>query len=292
MRRLDHPYLLLALTSLFWAGNTIVGRAAVGLASPAALTLVRWTLAFVVLLPFVLPHLVRDWAAIRRHLPALAFFALTGAAGYNIVAYWALHYTQAINSLLLQSVSPLFVALWSFALFRDRLTLAQVAGIATSMTGALVIVCRGDLGVLTHFAFNVGDLMILAALVFYALYTALLRVRPAMHPLSFLAATIGASAVLMVPPVAVELAVGIVPVLNAATLAAFAYLAIFPSVLAYFCLNRGIELIGANRAAPFIHLVPVFGSLLAILFLGERLQPFHAAGYALVLTGVALAARK
>jgi drug/metabolite transporter (DMT)-like permease len=292
MRRLDHPYLLLALTSLFWAGNTIVGRAAVGLVAPATLTLVRWALAFLVLLPLALPHLRRDWPAVRRNLVVIALFALTGSAGYNVIAYLALHYTQAINSLLLQSVAPLFVALWSFLLFRDRLTLVQAAGIAISMTGALTIICRGDIGVLTHLDFNIGDLMILVALVFYALYTALVRVRPAMHPLSFLAATIGASAVLMVPPVAAEVASGHVPVLTAATLAAFVYVAIFPSVLAYFCLNRGIELIGANRAAPFIHLMPVFGSILAIIFLGERPQPFHAAGYALVLTGVVLAARK
>jgi drug/metabolite transporter (DMT)-like permease len=292
MRRFDHPYLLLALTSLFWAGNTIVGRAAVDLVPPATLTFVRWAIAFVVLLPFALPHLTRDWAAIRRHVPAIVMFALMGSAGYNVVAYLALHYTQAINSLLLQSVAPLFVALWTFALFRERLTLVQAVGIATSMTGAAVIICRGDIGVLAHFAFNIGDIMILVALVFYALYTAVVRVRPAMHPLSFLAATIGASALLMVVPVGIELAAGYVPVINAATLAAFVYVGIFPSVLAYFCLNRGIELIGANRAAPFIHLMPVFGSILAILFLGERPQPFHAAGYAMVLTGVALAARR
>jgi drug/metabolite transporter (DMT)-like permease len=292
MRRLDHPYLLLALTSLFWAGNTIVGRAAVDLVPPAMLTFVRWALAFLVLLPFALPHLRRDWPAIRRHLVAIVLLALIGSAGYNVIAYLALHYTQAINSLLLQSVAPLFVALWSFALFRDRLTLVQAVGVAISMTGALVIICRGDVGVLARFAFNIGDIMILVALIFYALYTALVRVRPAMHPISFLAATIGASAALMIAPVGLELATGHVPVLTTATFAAFGYVAIFPSVLAYFCLNRGIELIGANRAAPFIHLMPVFGSILAILFLGERPQPFHAAGYALVLAGVALAARR
>ena len=292
MRRLDHPYLLLALCSLFWAGNTVVGRAAVDLVPPATLTFFRWAIAFLVLLPFAWPHVVRDWPAIRRHLVALTLLALIGSAGYNIVAYLALHYTQAINSLLLQSVAPLFVALWSFALFRDRLTPVQAIGIATSMTGAAIIVCRGDIGVLVRFAFNIGDIMILVALVFYALYTALVRVRPAMHPLSFLASTIGASALLMVVPVGVELAFGQVPVFTAGTLAALVYVGIFPSVLAYFFLNRGIELIGANRAAPFIHLMPVFGSILAILFLGERPQPFHAVGYALVLTGVALAARR
>jgi len=292
MHLFDRPYLLLVLCSLFWAGNTIVGRAAVDLVPPATLTFVRWAIAFVVLLPFVWGHVRRDWPAIRRNMLAICAFAITGSAGYNIVAYLALHYTEAINSLLLQSVAPLFVALWSFALFRDRLTLVQAAGIATSLTGALVIVCRGDLGVLAHFAFNTGDIMILVALVFYALYTALLRVRPRMHPLSFLAATIGASAALMLPPLAYELATGRIAVIEPQTLAAFAYVGIFPSVLGYYCLNRGIELIGANRAAPFIHLMPVFGSILAILFLGERPQLFHAAGYAMVLTGVVLAARK
>ena len=275
MHRLDHPYLLLSLCSLFWAGNTIVGRAAVDLVPPATMTCVRWAIAFLVLLPFAWPHVVRDWPAIRRHLVALTLLALIGSAGYNIVAYLALHYTEAINSLLLQSVAPLFVALWSFALFRDRLTPVQAVGIATSMTGAAVIVCRGDIGVLARFAFNIGDIMILVALVFYALYTALVRVRPAMHPLSFLAATIGASAALMVPPVGYELATGHVPVLTGATFAALGYVAIFPSVLAYFCLNRGIELIGANRAAPFIHLMPVFGSIRRSSF-SAAAAPFHA----------------
>ena len=292
MRLLDRPYLLLVLCSLFWAGNTIVGRAAVDLVPPATLTFVRWAIAFLALLPFVRSHLARDWPVIRRNLMLIFAFAITGSAGYNVIAYLALHYTQAINSLLLQSITPLFVALWSFALFRDRLTWVQAAGIATSLTGVLVIVCRGDVGVLAHFAFNTGDIMILVALVFYALYTALLRLRPRMHPLSFLAATIGASVVLMVPPLVYELATGHLAVIAPQTLAAFAYVGIFPSVLAYFCLNRGIEMIGANRAAPFIHLMPVFGSILAIIFLGERLHLFHAAGYAMVLAGVALAARR
>ena len=106
MRRLDHPYLLLSACSLFWAGNTIVGRAAVDLVPPGAMTFVRWAIAFVVLLPFAWTHVARDWPAIRRHLVAITAFALIGSAGYNVVAYLALHYTQAINSLLLQSVAP------------------------------------------------------------------------------------------------------------------------------------------------------------------------------------------
>jgi len=288
----DRPYLLLALTSLFWAGNTIIGRGVADLVPPGTLTWMRWSIALVVVLPFTGTQVRRDWPAIAASFLPITLLALIGSAGYNVVAYLALHYTQAINSLLLQSVSPLFVALWSFVLFRDRLTPVQAVGILISMTGALVIVCRGDLGVLMHFAFNVGDVMILVALVFYSLYTALLRLRPAMHPISFLVGSIMACTVLATPLLILELATGHVAPLTAGTLGAFAYLAIFPSILAYFFLNRGIELIGANRAAPFIHLMPVFGSVLAIVFLGERFEVFHGAGYALVLVGIALAARK
>ena len=291
-RIFDQPYLLLALTSLFWAGNTIIGRAAADLVPPATLTGLRWSLAFLVVLPFSWPHLRADWPVLRRHLGAITLFALLGGAGYNVAAYLALHYTEAINSLLLQSIGPLFVGVWTFVLFRERLTLLQATGILISMTGAFVIICRADLGVLARFAFNFGDVLILTALVFYALYTALLRRRPAVHPMSFLAATIAASAVLVVPPVVWEVATGHLPVLTTATFGALAYVAIFPSVLAYLCLNRGIELIGANRAAPFLHLMPVFGSVMAMVFLGERPQLFHGLGYALVLVGIFIAARR
>ena len=292
MRLLDRPYLLLVLTSLFWAGNTIVGRGAVDLIAPATLSCLRWTIALAILLPFAWPHVRRDWPAIRRSAAVLFGFALTGSGGYTLIAYLALHYTTAINSLLLQSVSPLFVALWTFALFGERLRLIQAAGIATSLVGVLLIIGRGDPGVLARLAFNVGDLMILVALVFYSLYTALVPVRPAMHPLSFLTGNVAASAALALPVVGVELATGHVPVLDVRTVASFVYVGIFPSVVAYFFLNRAIELIGANRAAPFIHLMPVFGSILAILFLGEAPQWFHAMGYVLVLIGVLLAARE
>ena len=291
-RLLDQPYLLLALTSLFWAGNTIIGRGVADLVPPAMLTWVRWTFALLIVLPFARAHFKQDWPAIRANIVPITLLSMMGIAGYNVVAYLALHYTEAINSLLLQSVAPLFVALWSFVLFRERLTPLQTIGIAISMTGAIVIICRGDPDVLVRLAFNIGDVMIFAALIFYALYTALLRRRPAMHPISFLTATVMASAAFSTPLLAIELATGHVATISAGALAAFAYLAIFPSVLAYFCLNRGIELIGANRAAPFIHLMPVFGSILAIVFLGERPQLFHGVGYALVLEGIVLVARR
>jgi drug/metabolite transporter (DMT)-like permease len=289
---LDQPYLLLSLTSLFWAGNTVLGRFIAGHIPPVTLAFIRWGGAFLILLPFAAPHLVRDWPTIRKHAGLLTVLALTGFSAFNAMAYYGLQYTTAINGLLLQSIGPLFVALWSFVLFSDRLTLRQAGGICVSLTGVLVIISHGSLNILIGIAFNRGDVWFLIALSIYAYYVAVLRKRPAMHPLSFLAVGMGLGALLLVPVVAWEIESGQTVVLDAVSLASFAYVCVFPSLLGYFCLNRGIELVGANRAAPFMHLVPVFGSVLAIALLGERFELHHAIGYALVFAGITIAARK
>lgn len=288
----DQPYLLLSLTSLFWAGNTVLGRFIVGHVPPVTLAVIRWAGACVILLPFAAPHIRRDWPVIKRHFWLMTALALTGFSAYNTMAYIGLQYTSAINGLLLQSTAPLFIALWAFALYGERVTPRQAGGVLVSLTGVIVILCRGSLDVLLATAFNRGDIWCLVALVIYAYYTAALRQRPPMHPLSFLAVAMGWGAVMLTPFLAWEIASGRTMVFDAVTVATFAYVCIFPSLLGYLFLNRGIELIGANRAAPFVHLVPVFGSVLAIVVLGEPLQVFQAVGYALVFAGITIATRR
>jgi drug/metabolite transporter (DMT)-like permease len=288
----DQPYLLLSLTSLFWAANTVLGRYLAGHVPPITLAFVRWAGATLLLLPFAVPYLVRDWPTIRKHAGTLTVIALTGFSAYNTLAYYGLQYTTAVNGLLLQSVGPLFVALWSFTLFGDRLTPRQAGGICVSLTGVVVIVCHGSLAVLLGIGFNRGDVWFLIALSIYGYYTAALRNRPPMHPVSFLTVCMGWGATMLIPAVVWELASGRTVVLDTVTLASFAFFCIFPSLLGYLFLNRGIELIGANRAAPFMHLVPVFGSVMAVAFLGERFEPYHAVGYVLVFIGITVAARK
>jgi drug/metabolite transporter (DMT)-like permease len=291
--RLFHEaYLLLSLTSLFWSGNVVLGRFVAAYIPPITLSVIRWSGAFVILLPFAARHLARDWPLIRRHAGLLTLLALTGFSAYNTMAYYGLHFTTAINGLLLQSVAPLFVAVWSFVLFRDRLSVRQAIGILLSLAGVVVIVCRGSLEILLAIAFNRGDLWFVVALLVYAFYAAMLRVRPPIHPLSFLAVGMGGGALLLLPAMALEIAAGQSMVFDYVTALSLLYVCIFPSLLGYLFLNRGIELVGANRAAPFIHLVPVFGSVLAIALLGERLQFFHAVGYLLVLAGITLATRR
>lgn len=289
---MGRPYLLLSLTSLFWAGNVVLGRFAAGQIPPFTLSFIRWCGAFLIVLPFALRHLARDWTAIRRQFGLMVVLSLTGVAAFNTIAYWSLQYTQALNALLLQSAGPLFVALFALLLFGIRLTWAQAFGIVVSMAGVMVILLRGDLVAILHIRFNQGDVGYTLALVVFGLYSALAARRPAIHPLSFLAFTCGCGALLIIPAIGWEIGHGQWMAVNTATVLTLIYVTIFPSTLAYLFFNRGVELIGANRAAPFFHLIPVFGSALAIVFLGERPRLFHLIGYALVLSGVFIAARR
>ena len=286
------PYILLSLTALFWAGNAIVGRAIAGEFPPMALSQLRWLIAFVIVLPFAWRHVRRDWPVIRRSMGTLMVLGLTGLAAFNGLQYAALNYTTALNSVLLQPVMPLLIAACAFALYRDRLSVAQIAGIAVSLVGVVIIVSGGDLSTLTGLSLNIGDVMLLVAFVVYALYSALLKKRPAIHWLSLLAVTFAWGAVLLLPAFAIEWASGARPALTLPSVLALAYVSLFPSLFAFICFNRGVELIGPNRTGPFFHLVPLFGTIMAIVFLGETLTVFHLAGAALIFGGIVLASRK
>jgi drug/metabolite transporter (DMT)-like permease len=288
----NQPYLLLSITALCWAGNAIVGRLAAGHIPPVTLSFLRWWLAFLIILPFAWKHLVRDWGAIRGRLGTMIFLSVTGIAAFNTLQYWALEHTQALNTLLLQSAGPLFVAVWSLILLGVRLTPAQAGGITVSLAGVLVILLHGDLTALTSVEFNKGDIIFTVALAIFGLYSVLSLKRPEIHGLSFVGFTFGCGAACLVPLLIWELFSRPVMQLDTANLLSLFYVAVFPSTLAYLCFNRGVQLIGANRAAPFFHVVPVFGSAMAIVFLGERPQLFHIIGFALVVIGVFVASRK
>jgi drug/metabolite transporter (DMT)-like permease len=256
------------------------------------LSCIRWIGACLMLLPFAWPHLMRDWPALRRRLALMIALSATGFALNNALSYWGLQFTQALNALLIQSSGPLFVALWSLLLFGVRLTWAQLAGIALSLLGVLTIILRGDIAALAAIRLNLGDLMMTGALVAFGLYSALMLRRPVVHQLSLISFTMACGALLLVPPSIWEYANGITLKFDTITMVTLVYVVIFPSGLAYLFFNRGIETIGPNRAAPFFHLVPVFGSVMAILLLGEEPRLFHLAGYIMVFAGVVIASRK
>ncbi len=292
MKLTRHPYLLLTLASLLWSANFIVGRAVHGSVPPVALAFCRWAGASLLILYPAWPHLRRDWLAIRRGWPILLLLAAVGVAAFNTLVYTGLQTTFALNALLMQSTMPVLIVAMSFLLFRERVSKRQAFGITLSLAGAATIILRGDPGALRTLTINHGDLLVMIAVLCYAAYSVLLRLRPAIHPLSFVAVTFAAGTLMLVPFFLGEIHGGRTLEFNLVTLLAVGYVAIFPSIVAYLCFNRGVELVGANRAGLFIHLMPVFGSLMAIAFLGESFRWFHGTGIVLIAAGILLATRR
>ena len=290
-RLFDAPYVLLSATAFLWAANMVLGRYVAGHIPPIALSTLRWTGATLILLPFAWKQLVADAPVIRRSFPTLILLSAAGIASYNALSYYGLQYTEALHGVLLQSISPLLIAIWSLMLFGDRITRGQGVGILVSFVGVIIIISRGDLDVLLHLHPNVGDLWILFALVIYALYAAILRLRPPMRQLSFLATIMALGSLMLVPFALWEMASGYRLTFDGVTIWTLLFVMTGPSLVAYLFFNRGVQLVGANRAAPFFHLMPVFGSALAVVFLGEALEWYHGAGYALVIAGIFTATR-
>jgi drug/metabolite transporter (DMT)-like permease len=288
----DQPYLLLATTMLCWSGNVVLARGVSEDIPPVLLAQIRWLGAGLLLTPFAWSYLRRDWPTIRNNLPIMLLLSFTGVTVYNTLAYLGLQDTTALNGLLLQSASPLVIGFWSLILFRDSMTRFQLLGTVTSLIGVLIILTGGRHEVLLSLDFSFGDIVFFSAVLFYGFYSAVLRRKPAMHWISFLWATIMFGSVMLLPAFFMELQSGRAVQLSPGSYAAFAYVIIFASLVAYMCFNRGVELIGANRAGPFFHLMPLFGSAMAIMFLGETPEAFHAAGYGLIIVGVLLAQRK
>ena len=284
-------YLLVALASLCWAGNHVIGRAIAGHVPPIAVSTIRWIVPALLIAPFAARHLARDWPLVRGHWKVLVALSVLNGSMFGALQYLALHYTTAINTSVLNSVSPVLIILASWLMFGDRISLRQATGVATSLVGVLAVVTRGDPQVLAVLAFNVGDLIILFNMGVFAVYSAALRLRPAIHWLSFTLVFAVVSAAALVPAAVIEHALGYRLQLDRTTLATLAYVTIFPSLVAVASWNRGVELIGPGRAGAILHVLPIFSAVLATVFLGEVLQPFHFAGFALILAGVWMAAR-
>jgi drug/metabolite transporter (DMT)-like permease len=282
------PYLILSLAPLCWAGNIVIARGVADLIPPAAFAFWRWTLACLLLLPFTLRQLIQDRQVMAQRWKMLFLLAVLGISIFNTLLYTAVHTTTAINCALIQSTMPAVIVLMSLVFYREKVSRRQMAGISICILGAVWIVLRGDARTLMTMTFIQGDMLMTLAVLSYGLYSALLRRRPAIHPLSFLLATFFLGALGLAPVYLMELAVSGHFTLSRDIVLSILYVALFPSITAYFCWNKGVEVLGPNRAGLFINLIPVFASLLSVLLLGESIERFHVAGMALVAGGMAL----
>ncbi|WP_205690181.1 DMT family transporter [Caulobacter sp. SLTY] len=278
--------LLLAITMLFWAGNSIAGRALAGVVPPMTLTFWRWVLASLLVAPLAWPHLKRDWPELRRRWKTVILLAVSGVASFGALLYWGLESTTALNSLLMQAAIPPLILFFGFVLLRDRIGVGALVGVALSLAGVLVVISEGRPWDLLHLRLNPGDGIILIGVVLYAGYSLLLRRRPQVHPLSLLLVTFILAALVIAPFYAHELIQGRTFAPTPTALGGILYVALFPSFLAYLCFNRGVELIGSAPAGQYMHLMPVFGAVLAITLLGEPFHGYHAIGVALIATGI------
>ena len=292
MKFRDNPYLLLAVAALFWSGNHIVGRAIHGEVPPIGISALRWALPTIALWFVARQHIVRDWPAIRSHWKVMLWLGVTGGALFTTLQYVGLQYTSALNVSVLNSLVPVLIVAAGTIIFQDRITAMQLAGIATSSVGVIVIIARGEFASLKALEFNWGDIVILFNMAVFSIYAACLRLQPKIHWLSFMFAFGAISALTTAPFWAWEAASGINFKFTPLTIGAVLYVSIFPSVLAFAAWNRGAELIGAIRSGPFLHLIPIFTAIIASTLLGEHLAPFHVIGFALILAGVWLASHK
>lgn len=293
LKRFTNPYLLLTLTALFWSGNMVLGRGIRADVPPMALAFWRWLIAFLLVLPLALPHLKAQWPRLKAGWKPIFILGLLGVGGYNTFAYVALQYTVATNAVLLNSFIPVATIAISWAFLGKHLRGQEGLGVLLSLIGALTIVARGDLQVLAHLNLNIGDVWMLGAVLIWAIYTVGLAWRPAgVHPMLMLAAFTAVGLIALFPAYLWEMASGRHINLHAGSLAALAYVGIFPSFVGYIFYNRGVAEVGANKASLFIHLMPVFGTLLSAVFLGEVPFWYHYLGIGLIFAGIWLTMKK
>ncbi len=283
------PYFLLSLGALFWSLNQVFGRGLRDEIPPMAFAFWRWAIAMIVLLPFALPKFIRQWPIIRAAWKPLLILGIFGTAFHNALQYVGLQYTTATNGLLLNSVIPIMVIAFSWLFLGLRLSSIQRIGVVLSLIGVVCIVIQGDLSILRALAFNQGDLWVLIGISLWVVYTIFLRWRPpSLDPITFLWIIGMVGLIGITPFFAYEVSSGRHLIASPQSLSVLVYTGLFPSILAFIFWNYGVKQIGPNRASLFLHLVPVFGSIVSILFLGERLFLFHFVGIVLIFSGIYL----
>lgn len=288
-----NPYLLLTLTALFWAGNMVMGRGIRADVPPIALAFWRWTIALALVAPFALPHLRSQWPALRRAWRPVIGLGIVGVGCYNTFAYVALQYTTATNATLLNSFIPIATIALAFVLLGKRLSRLEAAGVVVSLGGVVTIVSHGQLETLLGLSLNTGDLWMLGAVLTWGIYTVGLQWRPqGVDPMLMLAAFTVVGLAMLAPIYAWELAGGRHINPSFAAIGGILYTGIFPGFLGYVFYNAGVAAVGPSRGALFIHLMPVFGTMLAAVFLGERPYWYHFVGIGLVFAGIVLTTRR
>jgi drug/metabolite transporter (DMT)-like permease len=285
----NRPLILVVLATLFWAGNAIAGKIAVGHISPFLLTSLRWLVALMVLMPFAFNKLKSDWQRVRPRLIVLLLLGTLGFTLFNNLMYSALAFTSAINVAIIQSSLPLFVFVVNAFFFAMAVNKFQAIGFPITLIGVLIVTFQGHVSLLFEQQVNSGDVLMLLAVMAYGVYSVFLSKKPDVHWLSTMTVLASGALIASIPFVIFEGLSGKLVMPDVTGMSVVLYAAIFASIGAQAFWIRSVELIGANATSMFINLVPLFGALLAVIVLGEQLYMFHVIGFSLIVSGIYVA---
>jgi len=276
------------LPPLLWAGNFVVGRAVSNQHAPIGLSFWRWLLASLILLPFVIKPIWQQRKIIKKHFLQIFILAVLSISSFNSLAYISLQYTTATNATLLNSFIPIFILVISGIFLKEKISNKQILGVLVSLIGVIVILTRLDQQVIAELEINKGDLWMLLAALDWALYSILLQyLRPKdLSPMPFLGTTMIIGTIVLAPVLAINPFNETAITWNSEMIKALAYIAIFPSIISYLAWNYGMQKIGASIGGQYIHLMPLFGALMAVAFLGESIQPYHILGGICIALGL------
>lgn len=285
----NSPYLLLIFATLFWGGNAVAAKLFASAVPPFTLSLIRLGLSTLIILPFIYRLLRVEWNIAKRQYKLILLLAVTGVVGFNLITYLAAHYTMAVNISLLNSSTPFFMVILSYCLMKEKLRGNLLLSILISFIGILWVMTQGSLEKLLELQFNIGDLMMLAAVLFWSIYSIYVKkTAGVLTPLSLFGYSSIFGVLLLIPASMIELSFHPIQHLGIEELIGFLYLGIFPSIGSFLFWNRAVILIGPSRASVFQNLIPVWGVLLSFLILSERITIAHLSGGIMVFAGVLL----
>ncbi|WNB92375.1 DMT family transporter [Bacillus sp. NEB1478] len=286
-----NPYALLILATLLWGGNFVIGRAVTSSLPPFTLSFFRWCTALLIFLPFAWGSLQKEWDSVKKYWPIVILMAITGITGFNTLLYIALHYTTSINASLVNTSTPIVIYLLSFIVLKERLNKNQIIGTVLSLLGILFILSKGSLALLMKFSFNSGDLIVIAAVICWGIYSLLIKQFAGRLPgFSTFAVCMVLGIILLLPFFIHESAT--TPVhWSVGSVLTILYTGIFASIVAFMSWNTAVARVGANKAGVFLNLIPVFAAFFAVLFIHEKLAWYQLAGGIFVILGVYISTR-
>ncbi len=287
-------YLILVLTTIFWSGNFIVGKAAsMYQIPPFSLNFYRWFFAGLILLPFTYKELIKKKKYIINNLGFFIVLGITSITIFNSIVYYSLYYTQVISGILMISTIPVWIIFISSILKIEKTNIFQIIGVILSLTGVIFIITKADLNLIKNLDFNKGDLSMVIAMFSWAIYSALLKSKKyEISQVSLLEVVIICGLFFLIPIYFIEMNMGNLIILGKPFYLILAYVVIFPGLASFFFWIKGISIIGANRAGIFLHLMPIMGAIMAMLIFDERFMFYHILGAIFIIAGITLSNKK